>query len=367
MKFMANSQNSPLFTEHGIPIRNLWHMLLYAWNEPSLQNQVSMGDVEQAPTLDSLLALILIRLLEQRLRIGLGRGYVEETERLRRVRGKVNFAESLKQQTFERGEAISDFQQYSANEPRNQILRSTLRRLVQVGEFGTDQAAAEVLRHRLRRLVRSLHGVDLVELTPELVRRQQFAQNENDYLLMLSVCELVVLRQMPLEQEGAQPLPRLDRDAMILHRVYERFVANFYRLHLTDWEVNAQKLLDWHAPETNEHLPSMVPDLILREHASGQIVILDTKFTAASLIENQWGKPIYDSSHLYQLYAYLRSQEELSAAHRTAAGILLYPAVKTHLSDRVELQGHTVRIECVDLAAEWQEVERQLMKVVKGD
>ena len=358
--------DSLLFTEHGIPIRNLWHMLLYAWNEPLLQNQVSMGDVEQAPTLDALLALILIRFLEQRLRIGLGRGYVEETKRLRRVRGRINFAESLKQQTFERGEAISDFQQYSLNEPRNQILRSTLRRLVHVGEFGADHAGAEALRHRLRRLVRNLHGVDLVELTPELVRRQQFAQNENDYRLMLSVCELVVLRQMPLAGEGTRPLPRLDRDALILHRIYERFVANFYRIHLKDWEVSAQKRLDWHAPETNEHLPSMVPDLILREPVSGRMVVLDTKFTAASLIENQWGKPVYDSAHLYQLYAYLRSQEELSAAHRTAEGILLYPAVKAHLSERVELQGHTVRIECVDLAAEWQEVETQLLNVVNG-
>src|SRR5512132_2207888 len=196
---MSSSQNPISFTEYGIPIRNLWHMLLYAWNEPLLQNQVSMGDVEQAPTLDALLALILIRFLEQRLRIGLGRGYMEETKRLHRVRGRINFAESLKQHTFERGEAISDFQQYSLNEPRNQILRSTLRRLVQVGEFGADRADAEALRHRLRRLVRNLHGVDLVELTPELVRRQQFAQNENDYRLMLSVCELVVLRQMPLE------------------------------------------------------------------------------------------------------------------------------------------------------------------------
>ena len=108
----------------------------------------------------------------------------------------------------------------------------------------------------------------------------------------------------------------------------------------------------------------MIPDLILREPATRRIVILDTKFTAASLIENQWGKPVYDSSHLYQLYAYLRSQEGVSAAHQTAEGVLLYPAVKAHLSERVVLQGHSIRIECVDLAVAWQEVERQLLSVV---
>ena len=71
---MSTKQGPITFTEHGIPIRNLWHMLLYAWNEPSTPNHISMGDVESAPTLDALLALILIKILQQRMRIGLGQG-----------------------------------------------------------------------------------------------------------------------------------------------------------------------------------------------------------------------------------------------------------------------------------------------------
>ena len=72
----------------------------------------------------------------------------------------------------------------------------------------------------------------------------------------------------------------------------------------------------------------MIPDLVLQERSSGQMVILDTKFTAHSLVENQWGKPVFDSSHLYQVYAYLKSQEHLSEAHPQRSGILLYPAVE---------------------------------------
>jgi 5-methylcytosine-specific restriction enzyme subunit McrC len=361
---MSESKNPISYTEHGIPIRNVWHMLVYAWNEPSVEKLITMGDVENAPTLDALLAIVLIHFLQQRLRIGLGQGYVEASKRMRAVRGRVNFPESIKQQTFERGETVSDFQQYSVNEPRNQIIRSTLSRLVQVGEFGPHAAQAESLRHQLRRLVRNLNGVELIDITPELVRRQQVAQNENDYRLMLSVCELIIMRQMPLDAEGTHPLPRLERELLILHRIYERFVASFYRVHLKGWEVHAQKRLDWHAQETNEYLPSMIPDLMLQEKVSERMIVLDTKFTAQSLVESQWGKPIFDSSHLYQLYTYLRSQEDLSAAHRSAEGILLYPAVRSMLSERLELQGHIIRIESVDLAAEWEEVEKQLLEIV---
>jgi 5-methylcytosine-specific restriction enzyme subunit McrC len=346
--------------------RNLWHMLLFAWNEPLVQNQVTIGEVESAPTLDALLALVLIKFLQQRMRIGLGRGYVEASKRTRHVKGRINFAESLKQQTFERGEAECDFQEYSINEPRNQIIRSTLARLVQTGEFGPNPADAEALRHRLRWLVRNLDGVQMMELSPELFRRQLSAQNENDYRLMLSICKLLFMRQMPLEEEGTHPLPRLEHEALVLHRIYERFVANFYRINLQGWEVRSQTKLDWHAQNVNEHLPSMIPDLILHEPASGRTIILDTKFTAGRLVENQWGKPVYDSSHLYQLYAYLRSQEHLSTAYRHAVGILLYPAIHARLSEKIELQEHVMHIESVDLAAPWEEVERQLLEIVRS-
>jgi 5-methylcytosine-specific restriction enzyme subunit McrC len=364
---MVNRSDSPdikNFTEYGIPIRNLWHMLLYAWNELPARSPVTPGEVEDAPTLDALFALVLIRCLQQRMRTGLGRAYVNEAKTLRGVRGRINFSESIKDYSFEKGEANCVFQQYSANEPRNQIIVSTLSRLIQAGAFGPDKAEADAIRHRLRRLVRSLGGIEPIELTPSLVARQLSIQNDRDYRLMLSICELILQRQMPLEEPGIHPLPGLDRDTLILYRIYERFVASFYRMKLKGWDVIAQKRLDWHAEQASDHLPSMIPDLVLQEPDSRQMVVLDTKFTAGSLVENQWGKPVYDSSHLYQLYAYLRSQEHLSESHRLARGVLLYPSAQHHFSETIQLQEHLICMECVVLAVSWQDVEMQLLEIV---
>ncbi len=364
---MSTSQNNhtPIhFTEYGIPIRNLWHMLLYAWNELPASSPVTPGEVEDAPTLDALFARVLIRSMQQRMRTGLGHAYVSEAKTLRGVRGRINFSESIKDHSFEKGEANCDFQQYSANEPRNQIVISTISRLVQSGEFGPDKTEADAIRQHLRRLVRSLDGIEPIELTPALVARQLSAQSDRDYRLMLSICELILQRQMPQEERGTHPLPGFDRDALMLYRIYERFVASFYRIKLKGWQVTAQKRLDWHADGANDHLPSMIPDLVLQEPESGRMIVLDTKFTAGSLVDNQWGKPIYDSSHLYQLYAYLRSQEHLSESHRTASGVLLYPSAHYHLSETIQLHQHLIHMECVDLAVSWQEVERQLLEMI---
>ena len=369
---MSNFQTSkdPIyFTEYGIPIRNLWHMLLYAWEEAPLNamHDWMMAEAEQAPTLDALLASILIKLMQQRLRIGLGHDYVNEQRMFPGVHGRINFAESLKQRTLDRGQLICDFQEYNANAPKNQIVRSTLARLLKAGHFGPNTASVKELQRKLRSLIRDLDGIDFIELTPDAIRRQLLPRNSNDhdYRLMLSICDLMVQRQIPSGSQGGLAVPDFDRGALVLHSIYERFVANFYRIYLTDWDVAAQKRLEWHAKEMNERLPMMVPDLFLQEKSSHRLIVLDTKFTAQSLVENQWGKPILDSAHLYQLYAYLKSQEHLSEAHQSAVGILLYPAVGSKLSEGIELQDHVMRIESVDLAAHWREIERQLIELVQ--
>ncbi|MCI0552548.1 MAG: hypothetical protein L0287_16480 [Anaerolineae bacterium] len=351
-------------TEHGIPIRNLWHMLLYAWNEIPLKNHWMLADMESAPTLDALLASILMKLMHGRLRIGLGADYVNEAGTLRGIRGRIDFADSLKRRSFEHGEAYCEYQRYSANAPKNQIIRTTLARLIQTGQFGPDADQTNALRHRLRHLTGSLDGIDLIELTPDLIHRQRLGRNDNDYRLMLEICWLILQRQMPTEWTGGHALLALDRDALVLHNIYERFVANFFRLHLNGWIVTPQKRLEWHEKNTNPYLPSMIPDLVLQEKSSNQLIILDTKFTAHSLVENQWGREIFDSSHLYQLYAYLKSQEHISEAHRQAIGILLYPVVHKRFSERIELQDHVMRVECIDLTASWQDVERQLLELI---
>jgi 5-methylcytosine-specific restriction enzyme subunit McrC len=161
--------------------------------------------------------------------------------------------------------------------------------LTLTGEFGPDATRGEKLRHRLRGLVRELEMVDLIELKPEFVRRQQLQRQEADYRLMLSICSLLLQCRMPTETAGSDKVPGLDQEAMILWRVFETFVANFYRCHLTDWTVSAQPVFKWHESRTSPFLPVMRPDVVLTHPASATMIVLDTKFSAGSLTTGRWG------------------------------------------------------------------------------
>ena len=352
-------------TVYSIPIRNLWYMLLYAWKETPRSPYWNMVDTEESPSLDALLASVLTEIVKQRLRIGLGCDYMTEQRLLRGIRGRIHFTKSLKQRAFERGQAFCEFEKFSINAPKNQIIRSTLFHLSQVGQFGPDQKQADKLRHNIRRLVRTLEGIDLVDLTPDFIHRQQIERQDHDYRIMLAICDLLLQRRLPTEEGGQIYVTQLERDRLVLHRLYEKFVTNFYRYHLRHWDIKPQMKLLWHEKLPNPHLPIMRPDLRFKEKSTGRILILDTKFTAKSLKENRWGKEMYDSSHLYQLYTYLRTQAHLSDQHRKASGILLYPAIDSELSEKIELQGHQIRIECVDLAAPWQTIQQRLVDMIE--
>lgn len=350
--------------ESDIPIRNLWHMLLYAWDEPPNLSNNLMQDEESAPTLDTLLCLILIRLIEQRFRIGLGRNYLDENHIIKGIRGQINFGESLKKNLFIQGQAFCKYQEFSINVPKNQIVRTTLQRMVSLGNFGVKKFFSQEICQRLRRASMTMDGVDFVELSLDFINRQQLGRNDRDYRIMLAICRLLLQKYMPLSNVGRSPLPFIDTFDLLLHHVYELFVANFYKYHLLDWQVDSQKILGWNERFENPYLPIMKPDLVLEEKSSKRTIVLDTKFTSQT-VRNQFGGERFQSSHLYQMYSYLKTQEELSDHKRVASGILLYPTSRVNrFNERIELLNHDIRISCVDLSAPWQDIERNLLNLI---
>jgi hypothetical protein len=45
--------------------------------------------------------------------------------------------------------------------------------------------------------------------------------------------------------------------------------------------------------------------------------------------------------------------------------MLLYPDVGLGVSERIEVQGHEIRIETIDLADEWQQIEANLLDLIE--
>lgn len=76
--------------------------------------------------------------------------------------------------------------------------------------------------------------------------------------------------------------------------------------------------------------------------------------------ENLW------SGYLYQIYAYLRSQEQAAdPLSPTSTGILLHPSVGAQLDETVTIQGHAIRFATFDLGGPAADMRRQLLALVE--
>lgn len=348
----------------AIPVRNAWYLLLYAWDMAAWRQRHTAA-VEESPHLLGLLGRMLAASTRDLLRRQLARAHSARSDTIKGLRGRVNFDLSTRRLLFQHGAAHCTFPELNLNSLKNQIIRGTLHRLAGEPRLQHVEHEKELeLRGELRDLVRAMSGVPLVEITRSHFGRLQLSRNDRDYALPLAICRLVATLEMPAETGGDHALVALLRDEITFHELFERFVRNFYRLHLPQCRVGSEAL-SWHDELNNPLTPGMDTDVTITENAAPhRRTVIDTKYSVSTLAKTQFGGKRFKSENLYQLYAYLRTQEHLSESHRHARGILLYPKTEEEVDAEMRVQGHSMQVATLNLANDWHSIEARLLELV---
>ena len=106
---------------------------------------------------------------------------------------------------------------------------------------------------------------------------------------------------------------------------------------------------------------------VLADEPARSRLVIDTKFTSI-VGTGQYGNPTLRSGYIYQIYAYLRSQErQADPPSLTASGLLLHPSVGEEVDESATIQGHRIRFATVDLAADSQSIRSRLLVLANSD
>jgi 5-methylcytosine-specific restriction enzyme subunit McrC len=178
---------------------------------------------------------------------------------------------------------------------------------------------------------------------------------------------------LPAEEAGPNAVLDPQRCVRWLRTLYERAIGGFYRLHLdpAHWRVRTGKRLNWSMQEPTSGIaavfPSMVTDIVIDRHDPPQRLVIDTKFTG--VYGRGWHREqTLRSGHVYQLYAYLRSQEGRDDPDApwadAAAGLLLHPAIAVDVDESVTIQAHRLRFATVDLTASHAALKQRLLELL---
>lgn len=357
----------------GIPVRNIWLLLLYAsrlYRELPQRRRVA---VEDAPDdIPNLAAEILTRAVERRWRRNLSRDYRRRPADLNRVRGRINLLRTERRQLLQRGRIACVFDELTVDTPRNRYVKAALRHLA--GMLGSRTSERERdLAHRCRVWAGNLERAGVADPRYHLGRPElpplREARADADDRQMLAAAQLAFELAIPTEDAGRSMLAMPGK--VRGWELFERAVAGFYDATLTPhgWRVRHSKPLSW--PKDAETagigniLPGMITDVVLEHAGVGRRIVIDTKYTSV-FTRGQYDSQRLHSGHIYQLYAYLRSQEKPSdpLSYRTD-GILLYPAVDCYIDEAAVIQGHTIRFATVDLAADGPAIRQRLLDIAQ--
>ena len=338
-----------------IPIQNVYYLLCYAWDQMRAGEIVETGTAGQTDLLD-LFGTVLANGTERVLKQGLDRGYVTHSEDTSRPRGQIDFDNSVKRALFPLGRVHCQYDRLSRDVLHNRILKATLRSLARAENIDDKD-----LRPRLLSLVRRFGEVSDVPLRRSLFQRVQLHSGNAFYRFLLHVCSLIEQNLVPTEDGEGRQFRDFLREEATMWKLFEDFVRNFYEHEQERYSVSAPRI-EWEiSGSIPEALPNMWTDVVLQ--SATKTIILDTKYSKDAL-KAHYGKEVYDSKHLYQLFAYLKNAESEGQGYREAEGILLYPTNGVHLNDEFEIERHRVRLCSIDLSQDWREIHRDLLVLI---
>lgn len=349
-----------------IPVRNLWLLLLYASDLARFFGRFG-AEVERAPDLPSLIARLLAYAVERRLRRNLSRGYMQSEAILTRVRGRIDVSKTFSNDLLSRGQIACRFEEHTIDTPRNRLVRAALDTVSGCVPDGE-------LSHQCRSLAGDLGRLGVGGLRPSRaqIAGDRIGRHDADDRLMVTLARIVFDLVLPTENTGDRALTHIERDQVLVRRLFEKAIGNFFSAELrtsTGWRVYQGKWLYWPlrdpSPGIAKVLPNMKTDIILESSNAGSRIVIDTKF-ASIYTSTAYREEVLKSGYIYQMYAYLRSQEsDKDPLSDNAQGILLHPAVDADVDEEMTVQGHRIRFVTVNLARDSSEILASLRDLLQ--
>ncbi|WP_421251401.1 5-methylcytosine-specific restriction endonuclease system specificity protein McrC [Aeromonas sp. 600584] len=349
----------------SIPVRNLWLLMLYASDLFRDIEKAKVAVEDNPDDIPDLVAEILCRRVERRIRRNLSYGYQSREAVLGRVRGRIDQLNTERRRLLDRGKVACRFDELTIDTTRNCFVRAALEEISKV-------VRRRSLAHRCRSLAASLKRMGVIGERPNRseVSMDRFGRLDADDKPMLAAAHLAFNIALPTEATGAKQLSLPDREITWIRKLYEKGIAGFYDVVLSKsgWRVDAGKTMSWQIERKtlgiDKILPTMRTDIILDHSDAGRRIVIDTKFN--SVVKRGWYREeTLRSGYLYQIYAYLRSQEgKGDPLAQNASGLLLHPSVGYMVNEAVVIQNHEIRFATVDLGSSAREIREQLLQVL---
>lgn len=341
-----------------IPIKNIYYMLCYAWDILDQKDTLDLG-TERLDNIYNLLSRVYINGVTNLLKRGLSRYYIEETDEMPMIKGKIYISSSIRRQSLRFGKAVCSYDEFSSDIVLNRIIKKTINILLMTS--GLDYG----LKLQLNKLKPSFQMISDIELTNKVFASLRYDRSNHHYVLLMNISELIYKGLLTKEEGNKLQFSDFIREKQMA-KLYEKFVLNFYKKHLDNsYRVHSPKI-KWQinnnmTEEDSSLLPVMLTDIVVENTNKKTQLIIDTKYYSQTLISSNWSElKKVRTAHLYQIYAYIHE----SKYDGQVLGMLLYPTVDKEINT-VFPMSKTISIRTLNLDDEWTNIEARLLSLIE--
>ena len=337
-----------------IPIRNIYYMLSYAFQVLSEQGYKNI-ETEQFDNVAELCAAILSKGVSLQLKRGLGREYIEDTESLSSVRGRIEISESIKTRSLLKRQLICSYDDFSENSYMNRIIKTTMELLLRAD-------IAKARKKELRKLLVYFGNVNLLDVHT-INWKIQYNRNSQTYRMLISICYLVIKGLLQTNTDGTTKLMDF-MDEQRMCRLYEKFILEYYRKEFPKITVNVSQI-PWALDDgMSDMLPVMQTDIMLS--CGSRVLIIDAKYYAHTT-QTQYDIHTLHSANLYQIFTYVKNKEaELANVPHEVSGMLLYARTDEAVqpNNSYQMSGNKISVRTLDLNQPFSAISDQLNAIV---
>ena len=335
-----------------IRIQNIYYMLSYAFQVLNEQGYKQIA-TEEFENVAELCSAILIKGVTSQIKRGLGKEYVEQTDSLASLRGKINISASVKGQTLLNKRMICSYDEFSVNSNMNRILRTTMETLIKSN-------ISKNRKKQIRKLL--IYFAEVEPLERERINwKLQYNKNNQTYQMLISVCYLILKGLLQTTTDGNTKLMDfLDEQRMC--RLYEKFILEYYRKEHKEIKASASQI-PWDLDDGySEMLPIMQSDIILK--SVDKTLVIDAKYYAHTT-QSQYSTNTLHSGNLYQIFTYVKNLDTNKSGN--VAGMLLYAKTDEIVlpNNDYKMGGNQISVKTLNLDCEFAEIKIQLDGIVQ--
>jgi 5-methylcytosine-specific restriction enzyme subunit McrC len=332
-----------------IPIKNIYYLLCYAWDKWEEKDWVNISAEDQTDLLN-LLSKIFVKGANTLLKRGLQQHYILQKENFQGIKGKIDFNDSIRKNLFSRGFSSCEFDELSADILPNQVIKTTLENLLKTS------GVSPIIKKEVQAALSKFSTIKSIVLTEKTFQQTQHTKSNSYYLFLLSISELLYNNLLLDENTGSFKFKDFMRDERQMARIFEHFIRNFYKIELSNAKVFREDLHWKISGDERQFLPKMQTDISIQ--LGNRKLIIDAKYYKETFQKYYNAEKIH-SQNLYQLFAYLKNQP-----CATAEGILLYPTIEKSVSLHYTHEGHTIKIETLNLNQDWKGIREDLFRII---